>query len=132
MKGKGRENELSLKRIGNHILNSLVMMGVLLFGISLIGMNVDSIAADEVMLAAVLILPAFSAGYRIAKECSIKAMQAGVIPAVIILLTLSVAALLIFRKVPHLKDCAKTGAMLLAGSELGAMIGERKRPKRRR
>ncbi len=131
MVGKNREKGIEL-RIQRSIFWCLLLFVSSLFAVSVIGMQISNVGMESVLLIGALILPAYIAGYILSKESKGSGLWVGFLIAFGILLILAVSAFAAFGKAPGLKACIRTGCTLLVGSEIGALLGERRRPKRRR
>ena len=131
MSGTNREKGIEL-RIQRSIARCLLLLASSLFAASVIGMQISNARMEGALLTGILILPACVAGYTLSKESKGSGLWVGVFVALGILLILAASAFAAFGKAPGVKACARTGCTLLVGSVIGALLGERKRPKRRR
>ena len=108
-----------------------LFFGLLLL-LSLVGRNMSSRLFEEVALSFILMAVAADAGFLYSKQSTLKAWIAAGIVAGIFLGILCLGALFLYSQTPELEDLLLTGARILAGSLIGAVVGEKRRPRRKK
>lgn len=114
------------------ILQPLGLFFGLLFLLSLVGRSLGNALVEQIALSLILVLVAADAGFLFSKQSSLKGWMMGGIVAGVFLGVLCLGALFLYARTPSVENLALTGAKILVGALLGAMIGEKKRPRRRK
>ena len=114
------------------ILQPVALFFGLLLLLSLVGRSIGSDLIEQIALSFILIAVAADAGFLVSRQSTHRAWTvAGAVTAVFLGI-LCLGALFLYSETPGLKDLLLTGARILAGALAGAVIGEKKRPRRKK
>ena len=114
------------------ILQPVALFFGLLLLLSLVGRSIGGGLIEQIALSFILIAVADDAGFLVSRQSTHRAwMVAGAVTAVFLGI-LCLGALFLYSETPGLKDLLLTGARILAGALAGAVIGEKKRPRRKK